>query len=86
MFRVVTSNRPVVGKNMWEMIAQKRFSAIVLEKDPASALGRKWHDKTHFGGEFLHDLQGNYSLSANVEGVYIFLPQQLPHTPSENSE
>jgi hypothetical protein len=76
MFRVVITNRPALGKNMWDMLARKGFSAVILEKDPTSATGKKWYTETHVGGEFLEDLQVNYVFSTTAGGQFVYVPKE----------
>jgi hypothetical protein len=82
MFRVVTSKRPALGKDMWEMIKRNGFSGIVLDADPTSEFGKKWYGEMEMGGEFLEDLEANYSFRANPEGLYVYLPKQEPEASS----
>jgi hypothetical protein len=73
MFRVATSKRPAFGKDLWEKINHKAFSAIILQFDPRTS-GR-WYSEIHFGGEFLQDLEANYSSNYNLGDMYVYTPK-----------
>jgi hypothetical protein len=51
------------------------FAAIVLQFNPSSAEGKIWYTETHFGGEFLRDLEANYSLQRTVGQMWVFTPK-----------
>jgi hypothetical protein len=76
MFRILASTHPALAKEFWEKMTHQGFSAVILEYDPSSAEGKKWYTETHFGGEFLHDLDANYSLNATVGQMYVYTPKQ----------
>jgi hypothetical protein len=75
MFRVLTEKRPELGKEMWDKISHKDFAAILLEHDPASGEGKEWFTETHFGGEFLHDLEANYLRRYDINDIHVYLPK-----------
>jgi hypothetical protein len=75
MFRVATSKYPALGADLWQKLSHQDFSAVVLERDPKRADGEKWYREVHFGGEFLQDLEANYSFSYNVGYRYVYLPK-----------
>jgi hypothetical protein len=82
MFRVITGKRPALGKDMWDMIKRRGFSGIILDADPTSEFGKRWYGEMEMGGEFLEDLDANYSFRANPEGLYVYLPRQGPEASS----
>jgi hypothetical protein len=75
MFRVLARKRPEMGKEMWDKITHKDFAAIVLEHDPTSPEGKEWFTLTHFGGEFLQDLEANYSRRYDANEIHVYLPK-----------
>ena len=78
MFRVVTSKYPALGADLWQKLSHQDFSAVVLERDPETADGTNWYKEVHFGGEFLHDLEANYSFSYSVGNRHVYLPKPNP--------
>jgi hypothetical protein len=79
MFRILASTHPALATDFWEKMTHRGFSAIILQKDPGSAEGKIWYTETHFGGEFLQDLDANYALSYTVGQMYVFTPKQAQH-------
>lgn len=75
MFRILAATHPALTAEFWEKINHRGFAAIVLEKDPFSAEGKLWYSQTHFGGEFLRDLEANYSLQRTVGEMRVFAPK-----------
>ena len=37
--------------------------------------GKKWYTDVHFGGEFLNDLDANYSLTYSTGQQYVYTPK-----------
>jgi hypothetical protein len=75
MFRILASTHPALATDFWERMTHRGFSGIVLENDASSSEGRKWYTDMHFGGEFLHDLDANYSLGYTVGEMYVYTPK-----------
>jgi hypothetical protein len=75
MFRILANARPELARDLWEKMNHRDFSAIILDRDPASAEGKAWYTGTHFGGEFLQDLESNYSCSYEVGRLYVYTPK-----------
>lgn len=75
-FRVATNKRPALGRDLWEKITHKGFSAIILQGDPRSARAKEWYGEGNFGGEFLDDVETNYSFNYKVGGLYVYTPKQ----------
>jgi len=73
MFRVLTNARPAFGNDLYEKITHKGFSAIILVRDPQ--VFTWWYRDIHFGGEFLQDLEANYSLNYTLGGMYVYSPK-----------
>jgi hypothetical protein len=76
MFRILASTRPALANDFWEKMTHRGFSAVILQYDPRGAEGKKWYTETHFGGEFLQDLDANYSFSYTVGQMYVYIPKQ----------
>lgn len=76
MFRVATNKYPAMGAELWGKLSDQGFAAVVLQQDPSSAAGKKWYKEVHFGGEFLQDLDANYSFGYSVGQQYVYLPKQ----------
>jgi hypothetical protein len=79
MFRVATSKNPALGADLWQKLSHQNFSAVVLERDPEGAAGEKWYREVHFGGEFVQDLEANYSFGYSVGHRYVYLPKARPN-------
>jgi hypothetical protein len=77
MFRILALTHPALAKDFWERMTHRRFSAVILQRDPHSDEGKVWYTETHFGGEFLHDLDANYELSYTVGQMRVFTPKPL---------
>jgi len=75
MFRILARSQPALAKDFWEKMTHRGFSAIVLLRDPGSAEGKTWYTDTHFGGEFLQDLDKNYAYSFSVGQMYVYTPK-----------
>jgi hypothetical protein len=75
MFRVATNKYPALGADLWEKLSHRGFAAVVLQQDPSSAAGNKWYKEVHFGGEFLQDLDANYSLTYSAGQQYVYTPK-----------
>lgn len=73
MFRVITRKNAAFGNDLWEKIAHKDFSAIILEFDPKAYPW--WYRDTHFGEEFLPYLDANYSFNFSVGKLYVYTPK-----------
>ena len=77
MFRILARSQPALAKDFWEKMTHRSFSAIVLQRDPSSAEGKAWYTDTHFGGEFLRDLDANYAFSFSVGQMYVYTPKPV---------
>ncbi len=76
MFRILAITHPALAKDFWEKMTHRGFSAVILQKDPSSAEGKIWYTETHFGGEFLQDLDANYAFSYTVGQMYVYTPKR----------
>jgi hypothetical protein len=75
MFRILDVTHPTLASDFWEKMNHRGFSAIVLQYNPASPEGKAWYSETHFGGEFLRDLEANYLFSRTVGQMWVFTPK-----------
>lgn len=75
MFRILAASQPALATDFWEKMNHRGFAAIVLQFDPSSTEGKIWYTETHFGGEFLRDLEANYSLQRTVGQMWVFTPK-----------
>jgi hypothetical protein len=75
MFRILADARPELAKDFWVKMNHRDFAAIILDRDPASAVGKAWYTSTHFGGEFLQDLEANYSCIYEVGQLHVCTPK-----------
>ena len=75
MFRILAMKHPELAGDLWAKMEHQRFAAIVLERDPGSAEGKAWYTDTHFGGEFLRDLDAHYAFSFATAKSYVYTPK-----------
>jgi hypothetical protein len=75
MFRILAMKHPALAGDLWVKMKQQGFAAIVLERNPATAEGKTWYTDTHFGGEFLRDLDDHYALSFVTAKSYVYTPK-----------
>jgi hypothetical protein len=75
MFRILAMKQPLLANDLWDKMKHRNFGAIALERDPATAEGKEWYTSTHFGGEFLRDLDENYSYSFTVGKIIVYQPK-----------
>jgi hypothetical protein len=75
MFRILSATHHDLTADFWARMNHRGFAAIVLQSDPFSVEGRSWYTDTHFGGDFLHDLEANYSLQRTVGQMWVFVPK-----------
>jgi Dolichyl-phosphate-mannose-protein mannosyltransferase len=74
-FRVMLEEEPSLGEPMWRMLREQRFAAVVFLHDPDSDEGRDFYAGTHFGEDFMDDLQADYRFAKTAGGEYIYLPR-----------
>jgi hypothetical protein len=75
MFRILAMKHPELTGDFREKMKHQGFAAIVLERDPTTAEGKTWYTDTHFGGEFLRDLDAQYALSFATAKSYVYTPK-----------
>lgn len=78
MFRILAMKQPALANDLWDKMKHRTFAAIVLERDPATAEGKEWYTSTHFGGEFLKDLDENYSYGFTAGNIIVYQPKVSP--------
>ena len=78
MFRILAMKQPALANDLWDKMKHRSFGAIALERDPATAEGKEWYTSTHFGGEFLKDLDENYSFGFKVGNIIVYQPKVSP--------
>src|ERR1700722_19713490 len=78
MFRILAMKQPALATDLWDKMKHRSFAAIVLQRDPATAEGKEWYTSTHFGGEFLKDLDENYSYGFTVGKIIVYQPKVSP--------
>jgi hypothetical protein len=75
MFRILAVKHPELAGDLWGRMEHQGFAAIVLERDPAISEGKTWYTDTHFGGEFLRDLDAHYAFSFATTKSYVYMPK-----------
>jgi hypothetical protein len=78
MFRIQAMKQPALANDLWDRMKHRSFAAIVLQRDPATAEGKEWYTSTHFGGEFLKDLDENYAYGFTVGNIIVYQPKVSP--------
>jgi hypothetical protein len=78
MFRILAMKQPALANDLWDKIKHRSFGAIALVRDPATDEGKEWYTSTHFGGEFLKDLDENYSFGFKVGNIIVYRPKVSP--------
>jgi hypothetical protein len=75
MFGVLRKQNPSFAEPLLTKMKNHEFSAIVLFHDPRTADGRDILITTHFGAEFLTELDRSYVLSAQAGENLIYRPR-----------
>jgi hypothetical protein len=75
MFRILAMKHPELAADFWGRMEHQGFAAIVLERDAATSEGKTWYTDTHFGGEFLRDLDAHYAFSFATTRSYVYTPK-----------
>ena len=75
MFRILAMKEPKLANALWDKMKHQNFSAIVLQRDPETAEGKQWYTNTHFGGEFLRDLDANYKFGFTAGNIIVYQPK-----------
>jgi hypothetical protein len=78
MFRILAMKQPALANDLWGKMKHRTFAAIVLQRNPATAEGKEWYTSTHFGGEFLKDLDENYKYGFTVGNIIVYQPKVSP--------
>jgi hypothetical protein len=77
MFRIVTLNRPEIGRHLVARIDAAEFSLIVLQQDPLERRGRAWFDTVDLGLAVVDRIVANYQLESQpASDVFIFVPRR----------
>jgi len=72
MFRTLRAKRPGFGRQLWQDLARRRFSAVILDVPPNDPI--LTDADGDFGPDFVGRMQQSYHLS-RVEGhFYVYLP------------
>ncbi len=75
LFRVIREKNPSFADPLWQMLHEKRFSAVVLIMDPDSEEGRTWYSTGHFGKGFVERLERDYERVGTREDQYLYQPR-----------
>jgi hypothetical protein len=84
MFRIIAAHDPSFADPLWRMLRERKFSAVVLGKNPNTSYGRWWYSTMHFGMPFVGVLEKYYRPVLHIPGdpVYhtqgetVFLPRR----------
>ena len=77
MFRILAMKQPDVATDLRDKMKHQNFAAVVLQRDPETAEGKEWYTKTHFGGEFLRDLDENYKFGFAAGDIIVYQPKTV---------
>jgi hypothetical protein len=72
MVRLATERDPVLGNRLWDAIRDRRFAAVVFERDPDTT--RDLY-RTILGERFVDEVEQAYQPAAHVGQRVIFLPR-----------
>ncbi len=74
MLRIIRTNNSDIESTFWRELREKKFSAVVLEKNPNTKEGKQWYNEKHFGEGFIEKLEENYYFRKNIDDQFIYLP------------
>jgi len=73
--RIVLRSHEEIERRLVAEIAQRRYSAIILEFDPESAEGRGMYENAHFGARVIAAIRSSYALDRQVlPNAFLFVP------------
>lgn len=75
LFRVIREKDPSFADPLWQMLREKRFSAVVLINDPDTEEGQTWYSTAHFGKGFVERLERDYARVGTPGDQYLYLPR-----------
>jgi hypothetical protein len=75
MFRTIREKDSSFADSLWQMLHEKRFSAVVLIKDPDTAEGQAWYSTVHFGKGFVERLELDYQRVGMSGRQYLYMPR-----------
>lgn len=75
--RIVMATHPEIGRLFVDEIARRKYTAIVLEFDPASEQGRGVYAFSHLGANAIRAIETHYRLDhQGLPNAFVFVPRQ----------
>jgi hypothetical protein len=74
MLAALNRGNPAFAQPLWNRLAEKSFSEVVLAEGADTWWGRVWYTKYAFGPGFLRHLNQNYHLVWKGKGTFVYLP------------
>jgi hypothetical protein len=74
MVQLLRKRTPRFAEPLLEGVRDRRFSAVVLMKDPETSFGKRWYETTSYGPGFVSAVTQNYRLSAVLDDQRVYLP------------
>jgi hypothetical protein len=75
IFRMVQSRDPSFADQLWRDLAQQRFAAVVLERDPHTERGERWYRAGFFGDGFIRAVEERYEEVGRVGPRVVYRPR-----------
>jgi hypothetical protein len=76
MFRMIRQRDPAYGAPLMQALAEQRFAAVVLERDPHDARGELWYGRSFFGDGFIEAVEQQYELAGVVGMRHVYRPKR----------
>ncbi len=84
LFRVIRKKDPSFADPLWQMLHEKRFSAVVLINDPDTEEGRAWYSDAHCGKGFVERLERDYERVGTPGDQYLYMPRGSKKAEAES--
>lgn len=75
MFRVLHERNSDFAEPLWNALRERRFAAVVLDRDPHTDRGREWYRTGYFGDGFVERLEEAYQVAGRVKNRIIYVPR-----------
>lgn len=83
-FRLTRQTNPAIEARLWRDLADHRFVAVVLERDPHTDRGEDWYRSGFFGEGFIDQLERQYHEAGRVGERVVYRPNVVdPVLPAQ---
>jgi len=76
MFRLLRERNPALADPLWTALRERRFAAVVLERDPHTERGRVWYQTAYFGPGFIDTLEEGYRIGGRVKARVVYVRRE----------